>query len=325
MPRSHPYLEAIQVVRQSISLVVRPRPLRPGTSIAVVAPASAPRDLDRYRTGLDRLRTVYDVRTAWTPGQQRGYLAAPDPVRAEALQHAIRDDTIEGIVCVRGGYGCLRLLNRLDWSLLRDHPTMVVGYSDVTALHLAFYARVGWTGLSGPVVTEWATADEDTLGPFRSQAEGAVFSTSDDTLTPLRPGTATGPLLGGNLSVLTRLLGTPYAPDWHGALLVLEDVAEAPYQIDRMLGHLEHNGVLDAVSGVVLGDFTTGDRNDHGPTLSLDAVLDDYLADRPYPVAKGLPYGHLLPRCTLPIGVPAQLTVRSEEVEFGALAAAVQT
>jgi Uncharacterized proteins, homologs of microcin C7 resistance protein MccF len=304
--------------------VIRPPPLRPDTPIAVVAPASAPRDPDRYRNGLERLRTVYDVRTAWTPGQQRGYLAAPDAVRAEALQQAIRDDAIDGIVCARGGYGCLRLLNRLDWSLLRDHPTMVVGYSDVTALHLVFYVRMGWTGLSGPVVTEWATADEDTLGPFRSLAEGAVFSMSDDTLTPLRPGTANGPLIGGNLSVLTRLLGTSYAPDWNGALLVLEDVAESPYQIDRMLGHLEHNGVLNAVSGVVLGDFTTVDREDHRATLSLDTVFEDYLADRPYPVAKGLPYGHLLPRCTLPIGVPAQLTIRPKTVQFDALASAVQ-
>ena len=305
--------------------MLRPRPLHPGTPIAVVAPASAPRDLARYREGLSRLRSVYDVRTAWAPGRQQGYLAAPDAVRADALHQAIRNPAIDGIVCVRGGYGCLRLLDRLDWALAREHPTLLVGYSDVTALHLAFYTRVGWTGLSGPVVTEWATADDDTLSPFRRQAEGSVFSIGSDALIPMRPGTATGPLLGGNLSVLTRLVGTPYAPDWSGALLVLEDVAEAPYRVDRMLAHLEHAGVLDAVGGVILGKFTTSALEDDRPTLTLKTVFEDYFADRSYPIAKGLPYGHHLPRCTLPIGVPAQLTIRPESARLDALAPAVQS
>ncbi len=304
--------------------MVRPHPLHPGAAIAVVAPASAPRDLARYREGLSKLRSVYDVRTAWAPGRQQGYLSAPDAVRADTLHQAIRDPAIEGIICVRGGYGCLRLLDHLDWALARRHPTLLVGYSDVTALHIALHTRVGWTGLSGPVVTEWATADDDTLGPFRNLAEGSILSMGGDPLTPMRPGTATGPLLGGNLSVLTRLLGTPYAPDWSGALLVLEDVAEAPYRVDRMLAHLEHAGVLGTISGAVLGDFTTGDLDEHRPTLSLDTVFEDYFGNRPYPVATGLPYGHRLPRCTLPIGVPTQLTVRPGSARLDALAPAVQ-
>jgi muramoyltetrapeptide carboxypeptidase len=246
-------------------------------------------------------------------------------VRAAALHDAIRDPAIDAIVCVRGGYGCLRLLDRLDWALARRHPTLVVGYSDVTALHLAFYARVGWTGLSGPVVTEWADADEQTLAPFRTLAEGGLFSIDADRLTPVRPGTATGPLLGGNLSVLTRLLGTPFVPDWSGAILVVEDVAEAPYRVDRMLSHLQHAGVLDAVGGVVLGRFTTGDLDPDRPTLSLDTVFADYFGDRPYPVATNLPYGHVLPRRTLPLGVPARLSVTSTGAQLEALAPAVQS
>jgi muramoyltetrapeptide carboxypeptidase len=242
-------------------------------------------------------------------------------VRAAALHDAIKDPLIQAIVCVRGGYGCLRLLDRIDWALARQHPTLLVGYSDVTALHLAFYARAGWTGLSGPVVTEWADADADTLRPFRTLAEGARFSAD---ATPMCTGTATGPLLGGNLSVLTRLLGTPYAPDWSGAILVLEDVAEAPYRIDRMLAHLQHNGVLDEIGGAVLGNFSTGDPASHQPTLTLETVFADYFAERPYPVATHLSYGHLLPRHTLPIGVPAQLSVSSQSAHLDALAPAVE-
>lgn len=304
----------------------RPPPLPPGAPIAVVAPASAPRSQPPYEEGLARLRETYDVRTAWTPGTERGYLSASDADRAAALHQAIEDPEIRAIICVRGGYGCLRLLHRIDWDLARWHPTLLVGYSDVTALHLSFYAKAGWTGLSGPVVTEWAEADAATLDSFRDWSEGKTpnfVDAFDTSLTPLVPGTASGPLLGGNLSVLSRLMGTRFAPDFEGAVLVLEEVEEAPYRVDRMLAHLEHAGVLDAVAGVILGHFRTGDLDPDKPTLSLDAVFEDYLAARPYPVAEGLPYGHLLPRCTLPIGVPVQLRAADDEATLTAQAPVV--
>lgn len=293
----------------------RPPALPEGAPIAVVAPASPPRDLNRYQVGLAHLDATYEVRFAWAPGTERGYLSAPDAKRAAALHRAIRSPEIRGIVCVRGGYGCLRLLDRLDWGLARRNPTLLVGYSDVTALHLALYARAGWTGLSGPVVTEWAVANDETLRPSRALARGklpGLTTTPPSTLTPLVSGTAEGVLLGGNLSVFTRLLGTPYMPDVEGTILVLEEVEEAPYRVDRMLTHLQHAGVLDAAAGVVLGHFTTGDLDPEKPTLSLKSAFDDHLGDRPYPVASGLTYGHLLPRCTLPIGVPVRLTTTEE-------------
>ena len=224
-------------------------------------------------------------------------------------------------MCVRGGYGCLRLLPKIDWDRARQHPTLLVGYSDVTALHLAFYTKANWAGLSGPVATEWAQADDATLASFRGWAEGGTpgfVEPFDGPLTALAPGSAVGPLLGGNLAVLTRLLGTPFVPDFGGAILVLEEVAEAPYRVDRMLTHLQQTGVLDAVAGVVLGTFTTGSRTPNTPTLTLEEVFRDHLADRPYPVVKGLPYGHHLPRCSLPIGVPMRLDATSTRVALTA-------
>ena len=294
----------------------RPPPLRPGDPIAVVAPASPPRSLSTYRNGLDRLRDLYDVRSAWSPGRERGYLAAPDAERVRSLEAAIEDPDIRGIICVRGGYGCLRLLPHLDWSLAAAHPTLLVGYSDVTALHLAYYARAGWSGLSGPVATEWHKLDDDSLQSYRSLAEGTSASLNGSSLSSLRPGSATGPLLGGNLSVLVHLLGTPFAPDWTDAILVLEDVAEAPYRIDRMLGHLDQAGVLAAVSGVVLGDFGTDHVSPDPPTLAFETVFDDYFGNRSYPVATQLPYGHRLPRCTLPIGTSVQLSSGAEDAQL---------
>ncbi|WP_103021070.1 S66 peptidase family protein [Salinibacter altiplanensis] len=288
----------------------RPPPLTPGAPVAVVAPASPPCSADAYRAGLDCLRATYDVQWAWTPGSERGYLAAPDRDRVAALHSAIEDPDIRALICVRGGYGSLRLLPRIDWSLARQHPTLLVGYSDVTALHLALYAKASWPGLSGPVITEWAQADDATLASFQNWAEGdtPTFGDGFDTsLTALAHGAASGPLLGGNLTVLTRLLGTPFVPDFEGAVLVLEEVAEAPYRVDRMLTHLQQAGVMDAVAGVVLGSFTTGSLDSHTPTLSLSEVFQDHLGDRPYPVVSGLSYGHHLPRCSLPLGVPVHL------------------
>jgi muramoyltetrapeptide carboxypeptidase len=174
-------------------------------------------------------------------------------------------------------------------------------------------------------VTEWAEADDETLRSFRSLAEGATPALGTDDLRPLCPGTASGPLLGGNLSVLSRLVGTPYAPDWSGAILVLEDVAEAPYRIDRMLSHLQNAGILDVVSGVVLGRFRTGDLDSDRPTLSLDTVFADYFDDRPYPVAKNLNYGHLLPRVSLPIGVPVHLSTTAQAAHLQVQDSLVQT
>ncbi|PSQ86638.1 MAG: LD-carboxypeptidase [Bacteroidetes bacterium QS_4_64_154] len=274
----------------------RPPPLMPGAPIAVVAPASAPRTAATYEQGLAQLTETYEVRRAWRPGSERGYLSAPDADRVDALHRAIEDPDIRAIFCVRGGYGCLRLLHRIDWALARQHPTLLVGYSDVTALHLAFYTKARWTGLSGPVVTEWAEADPATLDSFQAWCRGTpsdLTGNFDAGLTPLASGTVSGPLLGGNLSVLSRLIGTPFA-------------------------HLEHAGVLDAVAGVILGTFTTGELDPDKPTLFLDDVFDDYLGTRSYPVVRGLPYGHHLPRCSLPMGAPVQLRATAEETSLTA-------
>jgi muramoyltetrapeptide carboxypeptidase len=297
----------------------RPPPLRPGDAVAVVAPASPPRDADRYRDGLDRLGEVYDLRSAWSAGPERGYLAASDGERARALNRAIEDPDVRGIVCVRGGYGCLRLLDRVDYAAARRQPTLLVGYSDVTALHLALYRHAGWTGLSGPVVTEWPVADATTLEGFRAAAEGraAPDLLGDDArvVGGSLDAPVSGPLLGGNLSVLTRLVGTPYCPSFEGAILVIEDVGEAPYRIDRMLAHLRLAGAFSEAAAVVLGDFSDCTPDD-APSLSLDAVFDDYFGAGVPPTVAGLDYGHRLPRRTLPIGVSATLTAGADSPQL---------
>lgn len=302
--------------------IVSPPPLRPGDRVAVIAPGSAPRDQGEFQRGLNHLRDMgYEVDVDFDPAARHGYLAAPDADRLRALNRSLQRSDVRAIVCVRGGYGTLRLLPALDYVAARQHPKLLIGYSDITALQWALYVEAGWKSLSGPVLTEWDKLDEPTAQRFRTLVEGDlpdnVLGPNDDPLRPLRPGIVGGPLIGGNLSVLTRLLGTSYCPALDGAILFLEDVDEAPYRVDRMLAHLALAGVLDRIGGVVLGRFTTGTVD--GPTLSLEEVFDDYFGDRPYPIATGLPYGHLMPRAILPIGARACLTVTEENASLSLL------
>ncbi len=318
---------------ESTSPLVVPPPLRAGDRIAVLAPSSAPRSADRYTEGLRRLHHRYEVVERYGPEeveQPHGYLSAPDHRRLEDLETVLRRSDLRAVVVARGGYGTLRLLDRL--SLENYVSKWVVGYSDTTALQMMLYRSLGWASLSGPVVTEWAqiplvsdpgdASEDDDPGPRSMNAADAfdrVATASDGTEVDLRMSasleclstvaseghTTTGPLLGGNLSVLTRLVGTPFMPDLTGSVLVLEDVAEAPYRVDRMLTHLRLAGHLHDLAAVVLGSFTPGDVDP--PSWSMEEVLVDAFRDVPYPVVSGLVYGHCLPRITIPWGIPATL------------------
>ena len=244
---------------------MKPPPLRPGDAIAAVAPASAPVSPDRLARGVAYLeRLGYRVEVGRLGEGPQGYLAASDAARLRELNGALRRPDVQAIFCVRGGYGTLRLLPDVDYAAVRRHPKLVVGYSDVTALHLALYHKAGVTGLSGPMVgVEWGALDAASERLFWDLARGAaprpLLGPGGEALQPVRPGTAEGVLLGGNLTLVTRLIGTPYLPDLMGALLFLEDVGEAPYRIDGLLAQLKLAGILDRLGGLVLGGFTEGD------------------------------------------------------------------
>ena len=292
--------------------------LQPGARICVVAPASAPREPDRYTEGCAALQRDWTVAMTYDEATvPHGYLSMPDAERAAQLQHALTAPGIQAVLCARGGYGTMRLLPHLDWeALARATPRWIVGYSDITALQLACWMRLRWPSLSGPVVTEWGQLSSTMrTDVFRATGPGTYVPTWPKASAPevWVPGAATGVLIGGTLSVLTRLLGTPYMPDLTDAVLLLEDVQEPPYAIDRMLMHLELAGVLERLAGVLLGKFSVP-PNVQEPTLSMNTVLRDYFAERPYPVCAHVPYGHLLPRTVWPLGVPVQMRLHNEQV-----------
>ena len=290
-----------------------PAPLTRSSRVAVVAPASAALDPADTRAGLQALRARGLEVDVFEP-DPFGYLAGPDEHRARALNQALASDA-DAVVCLRGGYGVLRILDRVDYDAARAAPKLVVGYSDVTALHLALYAKAGLTGVSGPMVaSDWSKGlDAETEAHFWKIAGGAhdydLEGPGGEPLVGLEDGAAEGVLLGGNLALVSALVGTPYLPDLEGAILFLEDVAEAPYRIDGMLARLRLAGVLEKLGGLVLGLFTDADVEPGRPTLTVDEVLAHYAPFVGGPVASGLVYGHVARKATVPVGVRARLEV----------------
>lgn len=295
--------------RPGSSPVLPSRP-RPGDRVAVVAP-SGPVDPDALDTGIAWLRGLgLDVRIGAHVHDRWGYLAGSDADRAADLTEAWCDPDVAAVLCARGGYGAARLLDRLDWAALRAatvrRPGWLHGSSDITALHTAFRTRLGVATSFGPMVaTLLADPDPVTDAVTRRallDAPGAVGGGY-----PLVGGRARGVLTGGNLSLLVSLLGTGHAPPpADGAVVLLEDVGEKPYRVDRMLTHLLMAGALDGAAGIALGSWT-----DCGEPAEMAAVLAERLGGLGVPVLAGLPVGHGSPQHTVTLGAPVVLDTDS--------------
>lgn len=275
-----------------------------------MAPAG-PVDPTIYRDGLRilsaRYRLVHAFEPPFSPGDELPYLAGGDAARCAALQQALEDERVDAVFCARGGYGAMRLLQRLDPRALSARRVPLVGFSDVTALH-AWASRAGIPSVHGPVVTQLPRLPEVEVLHLFELLEGKRLPELRG-LTPLRPGRARGPLRGGNLTLLSHLLGTPYFPDLTGAILLLEDVGEAPYRLDRMLTQLRLAGALSGVAGILLGEFTDCDERAGGssPLLSAARVLEERLGELEVPVLAGAPVGHGRHNEALPLEYVAEL------------------
>jgi muramoyltetrapeptide carboxypeptidase len=295
----------------------KPRRLAPGDRIAVVAPAG-PLDRDSFEAGLRILGKRYDV--AWDASllSRTRYLAGDDGRRAGELAAALADPGVRGVVAARGGYGSMRVLPRV-WprgsggELIAVSPKVLVGFSDITALHAALQAT-GQASVHGPVVTQLGTQPASIVDRFFAILEDATAPPTALTGTPMVGGVVEGPLVGGNLSILTRLLGTPWLPDLTGAVLLLEDVGERPYRVDRMWVHLRLAGVFERVAGLALGDFTDCEDPDGGFTLR--DVLYDLVRETRLPCVGFLPIGHDAINVPVPLGVRARLDGGSGALSF---------
>ena len=284
------------------------KPFRAG----IVAPASAPRDGTSLPDGLKGLREAgIETVLGRESIEAVGYLAGTDQERLQELHAMMERPDIDAIICVRGGYGVLRILDQIDFNLLQEHPKIFVGYSDITALQLALYRHTGMTSVSGPMVAvEWSDPDGVNCRHFMDLVspdwKPGPLDPDQDQKT-LVAGKAEGVLLGGNLSLVTKLIGSRHMPDMKGALLFLEEVGETPYRVDGLLAQLGLSGILDEVAGIILGGFTGADVAEGKPTLSMTEVFEDWFGDLGIPVATGLRYGHFPEKVAVPIGVRARL------------------
>jgi muramoyltetrapeptide carboxypeptidase len=289
----------------------RPPALSAGDRVAVIAPASA-FDRESFEAGLAVIAARYEARLEPSIFERHRYLAGEDARRLHELKAALADPAVKAVFCARGGYGAMRLLGELR--ALPEFPAkQLVGFSDITALHL-WLQSLGSTSIHGPVLTQLGHLPEATRTHLFALLESTSPAAALLGSHTLVPGVAEGPLLGGCLSVLTRLLGTPCLPALDGAILLLEDRGERPYRLDRMWTHLALAGVFTRVRGIVLGDFS-GCEEPGAPYTSAD-VLRDLAAATGVPCAAGFPVGHGDANEPVPLGVRVRLDAGARSLTF---------
>lgn len=242
--------------------MIKPKALKFGDTIGVVAPAS-PTLEENVEKAHKKLKDLgFKVKMGKSCYEKYGYLAGTDSLRAEDINHMFRDEEVDGIICLRGGYGTPRILELLDYDLIKKHPKVFIGYSDITALHIAITRFSQLITFHGPMVAS------DMLGDFNQFSKKSLFNfimegeylrniknPPGEELKTMNPGIAEGSIIGGNLSLIADTLGTPYEIDLKGKILFIEEVGEEPYQIDRMLTQLRLAGKLKEAEGIILGDF----------------------------------------------------------------------
>lgn len=299
-----------------------PAALRKGDTIGIVAPASVV-DRAKLNRAVQRLTALgFRTKTYRDLLQQRGYLAGSDAVRVAELHAAFADPECRAVFPARGGYGCLRIVDQLDFDIVRANPKIFLGFSDNTVLHAAFLRAANLATFHGPhpcdsygrpdgptALTEhwlWST-----LMGLQGADSGAYEITFDEgqqaNLQTRVAGAVQGRLVGGNLALVCSLLGTSYELPLANNILFLEDVGEPPYRVDRLLAQLKLAGHLEGVAGIVLGQFTHCVTPDADPSLSLAEVLDDHLGPLECPILAGFPSGHDVDNVTLPLGARVEL------------------
>ena len=299
--------------------LLRARRLQPGDTVALINPSNAIYERGRYGVAIESLQALgFKVREAPHLRARYGQFAGTDAQRAADVNAMFADTSVHGIMAMTGGSGGNRMLPLLDYELIRRNPKFLGGFSDITALINAVHARTGLVTFHSPVAeSEWNPFSVDAFRAIVMDAmaitlrnipeKSDLLASKADRITTFRSGVARGPLLGGNLAVLSSMAGSIYWPSFDGAILALEDVNEFIYRVDRMLSTLKNAGVLQRLAGVVLGAFTNCTPGEGYGTLTLDEVFYDYIKGLNVPVFSGASFGHIRRKYTLPIGLPLEM------------------
>ncbi len=304
-------------------MTIKPRALKKGDLIGIVSPASPPSSTEKIFKGAEYLeRLGYRVKIGRNTEKVYGYLAGTDQQRADDINEMFADKDVKAIIAVRGGYGTPRILPLLKYSIIKNNPKILVGYSDLTALQLAIYRKTGLATFSGPMsgVEMFKGIDPFTEEHFwrcltSTKKLGAFVNPDGRVLTPLVHGKASGILMGGNLSLIAAIAGSKYLPSFKRTLLFIEEIEEETYRFDRLMNQLRLTGILNDAQGILMGELTdvkTGDTSK--PFLTVDQVLNDYLGRLKKPVLTGLVYGHVPRKLTMPLGIRATVDSKSGQL-----------
>ena len=291
-----------------------PLPLNPGDTVGLVSPSKATDEALDLQIAQEVMQALgFKVKTGKHLASRRGHLAGTDAERAADHNAMFGDKEVKAIICLRGGSGAARLLPLLDYDLIRRNPKVLLGFSDITALHNAINAQTGLVTFHGPNGTgSWNAYNADQfrrvffnreLMEYKNvvDAKGELAQRQNRTVT-ITGGKAQGELIGGNLTVLTALAGSPYLPKFDGKILFLEDVGEAPYRIDRMLSTLKLMGALDRIAGFIFGECTDCDPEGGFGWLTMDQIFEDHIKPLKIPAYRGAMIGHIRQQFIVPVG-----------------------
>ncbi len=315
---------------QGQSASQKPPRLQPGDTVGIVSPAGVTVQRDRLDLVIDAVKALGLVPTVAPHVLARyGYLAGPDQDRAGDINAMFADPAVAALLPIRGDWGSARILPYLDYDRIRANPKVLIGFSDITALLLGIYAQTGLITFHGPHgLTSWRADQVEPLRRVIMAGERLTYTNpllgadqdrlmrDQGRIQTITPGSARGRLVGGNLSVISGIVGSPYMPDTTGAILFLEDIGEAPYRIDRMLTQLKLAGVLDGLAGFVFGQCTRCGPGETYSSLTLEEILQDHIRPLGIPAWSGAWIGHVEPLWTLPIGGMVAIDAASGTIQM---------
>jgi len=304
---------------------IKPKKLNKREVIGIISPASSPEDPILVNRGIRYLESLgYRIELGKNINKNRGYLAGTDEERVEDLHQMFKNKNVKAIFCLRGGYGAFRLLDKINYNLIKKYPKIFIGFSEITSLQMAFLRKANLITFAGPMVVPNFSKNvskytEENFWQLitSSKKVGRLKFPESNTLPNINTGISTGRLVGGNLAVFVSLIGTEFLPDLKDKILFLEDVGEYPYKIDRMMNQLRLNKVFKKIKGIILGRFV--DCFEHDPnkkTLTLSEVMNDYLSGIKVPSIYTFPHGHIKDFITLPVGIRTKLNATKGFVEI---------
>jgi len=304
---------------------IKPKKLKRGDLIGIISPASATDDTARLEKGIRYIEGMgYRTLLGINMNKQNGYLAGTDKERLEDIHDMFGNKKIKAIFCLRGGYGAFRLLDKIDYKFISKNPKIFVGFSEITSLHMAFLSKAKLITFAGPMIlpnfsSEVNSFTEDnfwkTISSSKLKSKVNIEILNGSSLT--NSVKIIGKVVGGNLAVLSAMIGTGYLPNFKNKILLLEEISEPPYKIDRMLNQLRLHKIFDDVKGIILGNFIDCiEQNKNKNTVELTDVLSDYFESLNIPVVKSFPFGHSKDIITLSIGCKIEINLKKGIIEF---------